>query len=63
MIDWLLRHSAATLVAMKKITIRIDDDQHAQIVAAAGEDRRSLNSEIQWLLEQGLETREKESKT
>ncbi|HEX5497551.1 MAG TPA: Arc family DNA-binding protein [Mycobacteriales bacterium] len=40
-----------------KITVRIPDDLHARIVTAAQADRRSLNGEILWLVEQALTQR------
>ena len=39
--------------------LRIDSEEwHSNVVAAAGEDRRSINSEILWLVELGLKARE-----
>lgn len=38
-------------------TIRLDDGQYAQIQAAAAADKRSVNGEIEWLLNEGLESR------
>ncbi|MER6830828.1 Arc family DNA-binding protein [Streptosporangium sp. NPDC000563] len=38
----------------KRITLRIPDDLHTRLVARAGRQRRSLNSEILCLLEDGL---------
>jgi hypothetical protein len=40
-------------VATKNISIRIPDDLHALIKASADADRRSLNSQIIWLIEAG----------
>jgi predicted HicB family RNase H-like nuclease len=40
---------------MKNVNVRVPDDLHARIKAAAETDRRSLNAEILWLIEQGLE--------
>jgi len=40
-----------------KITLRISEDLHARVVAAAEQDHRSLNGEITWLLEQVLQQR------
>ncbi|HEX5497563.1 MAG TPA: Arc family DNA-binding protein [Mycobacteriales bacterium] len=40
-----------------KITVRIPTDLHTRVVAAAQADRRSLNGEILWLLEQALTQR------
>ncbi|HEX5497200.1 MAG TPA: toxin-antitoxin system HicB family antitoxin [Mycobacteriales bacterium] len=40
-----------------KINVRIPDDLHARIVVAAQHDRRSLNGEILWLIEQALTQR------
>lgn len=39
---------------MKNVNVRIPDDLHARIKQAAGHDRRSLNAEILWLIECGL---------
>ena len=44
-------------MATKNINIRIPDDLHALIKASADVDRRSLNSQIIWLIEAGLATR------
>ena len=43
---------------MIRITLRLPDDVHARLVAQAGTDRRSLNSEIVHLLEVALDTAE-----
>jgi predicted HicB family RNase H-like nuclease len=40
---------------MKNVNVRIPDELHARIKNAADTDRRSLNAEILWLIEQGLE--------
>ena len=42
---------------MAQFTIRIDDELHARIKAAAAEDKRSRNGEIEWLLQVALEWR------
>jgi predicted HicB family RNase H-like nuclease len=42
---------------MVKTQIRIDDALHAQVVVAATNDRRSLNSELLWLIALGLKAR------
>lgn len=47
-------------MATKNINIRIPDDLHAIIKASAEKDRRSLNSQIIWLLETGLVSRSSE---
>jgi hypothetical protein len=39
---------------MIRITLRLPDDLHAQVTAAAERDRRSLNAEILYLIEKGL---------
>lgn len=39
-------------------TVRMNDDLYSRITDSAGEDQRSVNGEIVWLLRQGLETRE-----
>lgn len=41
----------------KNVNVRLDDDLHAQLKAAAAEDDRSLNGEIAWLLKAGLRAR------
>ncbi|WP_083904527.1 Arc family DNA-binding protein [Nocardiopsis kunsanensis] len=38
----------------KRVTVRIPADLHARVAAQAKADRRSLNSEILYLLEAGL---------
>lgn len=53
---WL--HNAATVVRMKTVSVRLPDDIHDRIKATAELDRRSLNGEILWLLEQGLDARD-----
>jgi hypothetical protein len=41
---------------VKKITIRLhDDDLHARIVQAAAREKRSLNGQIEWLLQAGMD--------
>lgn len=42
---------------MTQFTIRIPDELRDRIVAAAGEDKRSMNGEIEWLLERALAAR------
>lgn len=39
----------------KHISLRVPDELLARLQAAAGRDRRSLNSEVLWLLERGLD--------
>ena len=39
---------------MKNVNVRIPDELHVRIQQAAETDRRSLNAEILWLIEQGL---------
>ncbi|NEC88057.1 Arc family DNA-binding protein [Streptomyces sp. SID12501] len=39
---------------MVKFTLRIPDDFHARLTTQASDDRRSLNSELLYLLEVGL---------
>jgi hypothetical protein len=43
---------------MKNINVRLEDELHAQLKEAAGEDSRSLNGEIITLLKSGLHLRE-----
>jgi predicted HicB family RNase H-like nuclease len=43
---------------MKHMNLRVPDDIHARIKAASDADRRSLNAEILWLIEQALDQRE-----
>jgi hypothetical protein len=43
---------------MATFTIRIPDEMRDRIKAAADEDRRSMNGEIEWLLGSSLEQRE-----
>jgi predicted transcriptional regulator len=46
---------------MTKTTLRVPDDLYARISALAEMDRRSLNQELIWLLEQAVRAAEKES--
>ena len=43
---------------MKHVNLRVPDDLHARVKAASDADRRSLNAEILWLIEQGLALQE-----
>jgi len=43
---------------MATFTIRVPDEMHERIKAAADEDRRSMNSEIEWLLDAALTKRQ-----
>lgn len=44
---------------MKNLNVRFEDDAlHQRVKDAAVEDRRSLNSEILWLIESGLDARD-----
>ena len=43
---------------MKNVNVRIPDELHARIGKAAEHDRRSLNAEILWLIERGLDQAE-----
>jgi hypothetical protein len=47
-------------MADKNISVRIPEDLHTRIKTASEQDRRSLNSEILWLIEQGLTKRDEE---
>jgi predicted HicB family RNase H-like nuclease len=40
---------------MKHVNVRMPDDLHVRLAAQAETDRRSLNAEILWLIEQGLQ--------
>ena len=42
---------------MKQLQLRIPPDVHERVKAASVEDRRSLNGELLWLIEVGLEQR------
>ena len=44
---------------MKNINVRVPDDLHARIKQASEDDRRSLNAEILWLIEHGLDQEKK----
>jgi predicted HicB family RNase H-like nuclease len=37
---------------MKRLTIRLSDDLHNQLVALAEQNKRSVNKEVAWLIEQ-----------
>ena len=40
---------------MKNVNVRLDDNLHARLVAAAERDRRSLQQQIIWLLEASVD--------
>lgn len=42
---------------MRHVNLRLPDDVHADLKAAAAEDDRSLNGEVVWLLRQALTAR------
>lgn len=44
---------------MAQLQVRIDPDLHELLRVAAKEDHRSLNGEILWLIERGLEQRDR----
>ena len=46
---------------MKRTTLRIDDELHQALVAAANEDRRSLNEEIVFAIQELLRKRRKQA--
>jgi predicted HicB family RNase H-like nuclease len=48
---------------MPKLTLRYDDDLHARVEALAKRDRRSINSELEWLIEQAVEVQEQPKET
>jgi predicted HicB family RNase H-like nuclease len=37
---------------MKRLTIRLSDELHNQLVALAEQNKRSVNKEVAWLIEQ-----------
>jgi hypothetical protein len=43
---------------MKTISLHLPDDLHAQVKAAAENDRRSAHGELLWLIERGLAERD-----
>ena len=43
---------------VKHLNLRLPDDMHAELAAAAETDRRSLNTEILYLLQIALQVRE-----
>lgn len=45
-------------MATKNVNVRMPDDLHALVKASAEADRRSLNSQIIWLLEAGIVVRD-----
>jgi len=47
-------------MAIKNLNIRIPEELHARVKQSAGTDRRSLNSQILWLIETGLGARDEE---
>lgn len=42
---------------VKQIGLRLPDDLHDQVKEAADRDRRSIHSEVLWLIEQALAQR------
>lgn len=44
----------------KQLNLRLPDDLHARVAAAAADDHRSMNGEILWLIEQALDEIEDE---
>lgn len=46
---------------MAQFTIRIPDEMRDRIKAAADADKRSMNAEIEWLLESALASRHETS--
>ena len=42
---------------MKQLNLRLPDDLHAEVAAAAEQDERSINGEIIWLLKAALRAR------
>jgi hypothetical protein len=40
---------------MKSVNVRFPDDLHARVKAVSERDRRSLNAQILWLIEKGLQ--------
>jgi len=47
---------------MATVTVRISDEMYEQIKRAAGEDIRSVNGEMEWLLRTGLDSRTPEAR-
>jgi predicted HicB family RNase H-like nuclease len=45
-----------------KITIRIDPGLHQRLTQAAEHDRRSLNSELMWLIERALDAEDRKAR-
>lgn len=48
---------------MKHVTLRLPDDTHARLAAAAKVDRRSMNTMIVVLIEDGLRDRPEATET
>lgn len=44
---------------MKHLSLRLGDDLHARVKDTAEADKRTLNAQVEWLLEAGLEARER----
>lgn len=42
-------------VTVMRITLRLPDDLYAEILAAAETERRSLNGQLLWLVEHGIQ--------
>lgn len=47
---------------MKKLTIRLSDDLHNQIVALAKDDQRSLNRQVIWIIEHAIEAHKSQNR-
>jgi hypothetical protein len=37
---------------MTQLNVRLTEEQHAQLLYLARDDKRSLNAQVQWLIEQ-----------
>lgn len=45
-------------MAIKNVNVRIPEELHQRVKDSADTDRRSLNSQILWLLEAGLDRKD-----
>jgi hypothetical protein len=52
--------SEAKYASASKVRVRLPNELYERVTRASSEDVRSINSEIIWLLEKGLEQRERE---
>lgn len=47
---------------MPTLNVRLDDEEYTSLATQAGDDERSLNAQIKWLIKQEDKRRREESK-